>query len=33
VVKNFYWKEYYAKEILVPRLEKEGVLTKEGGGE
>ncbi|MBY0580680.1 MAG: hypothetical protein K2P53_03235 [Rickettsiales bacterium] len=33
VVKNFYWKEYYAKEILVPRLEKEGVLVEEGGGE
>ena len=28
VVKNFYWKEYFAKEIIVPRLEKEGVLTK-----
>ena len=31
VVKNFYWKEYFAKEIIVPRLEKEGVLTKKGG--
>ena len=29
VVKTFYWKEYYSDIILTPRLEKEGVITKE----
>ena len=28
-VKTFYWKEYYSDTILTPRLEKEGVITKE----